>query len=343
LYAVRHNLFLQKPNMNMLTLSEAAEKLEISRAALDNWIKRLGIEKKKEGRIGLTPREVDQIRRQRKSSRSRSTAKTTKRKPSQPTPAEAPTITAEPAVADPASSEQIKQLEAERVELQSKMQQMEWQREQLQQQNSSWETRYADAQQRLDWLQAQLDTSSREKTELLKQSGQFQQLLMQKEHSLQQILEEKQQLQQRLALAESTLQQRRAELPPPESAVEVSKNAEKTPDATPAEDLEPEDEADSVAPNQRTSSGLAVPPPIEWTPERRQQMRETLAKLNDVEARIITLYYGIDGERQTLSQIAEHLGMALEEVRQLAGRGTLKVRSHHLQNLSEDFGFTPHL
>ncbi len=31
----------------MLTLSEAAEQLGISRAALDNWIKRLEIEKKK--------------------------------------------------------------------------------------------------------------------------------------------------------------------------------------------------------------------------------------------------------------------------------------------------------
>ena len=49
----------------MLTLSEAAEQLGISRAALDNWIKRLGIEKKKEGRIGLTAKEVEQIRKQR--------------------------------------------------------------------------------------------------------------------------------------------------------------------------------------------------------------------------------------------------------------------------------------
>jgi hypothetical protein len=46
----------------MLTLSEAAEQLGISRAARDNWIKRLGIEKKKEGRIGLTAKEVEQIR-----------------------------------------------------------------------------------------------------------------------------------------------------------------------------------------------------------------------------------------------------------------------------------------
>ena len=41
----------------MLTLSDAAEQLGISRAALDNWIKRLEIEKKKEGRIGLTAKE----------------------------------------------------------------------------------------------------------------------------------------------------------------------------------------------------------------------------------------------------------------------------------------------
>ena len=61
----------------MLTLSEAAEQLGISRAALDNWIKRLEIEKKKEGRIGLTAKEVEQIRKQRRSNSRRRDTNTT--------------------------------------------------------------------------------------------------------------------------------------------------------------------------------------------------------------------------------------------------------------------------
>ena len=61
----------------MLTLSEAAERLGISRAALDNWIKRLGIEKKKEGRIGLTAKEVEQIRKQRRTNSRRRYTNTT--------------------------------------------------------------------------------------------------------------------------------------------------------------------------------------------------------------------------------------------------------------------------
>ena len=42
----------------MLTLSEAAEQLGISRAALDNWIKRLEIEKKKKDVLGSLPRRL---------------------------------------------------------------------------------------------------------------------------------------------------------------------------------------------------------------------------------------------------------------------------------------------
>ena len=61
----------------MLTLSEAAEQLGISRAALDNWIKRLEIEKKKEGRIGLTAKEVEQIRKQRRTNSRRRDTNTT--------------------------------------------------------------------------------------------------------------------------------------------------------------------------------------------------------------------------------------------------------------------------
>ena len=44
------------------------------------------------------------------------------------------------------------------------------------------EARFVEIQRRADWLQEQLDSNSREKTELLRQAAQFQQLLLQKEH-----------------------------------------------------------------------------------------------------------------------------------------------------------------
>ena len=79
----------------------------------------------------------------------------------------------------------------------------------------SWEARFAETQRRADWLQEQLDSNSREKTELFKQAGQFQQLLLQKERSLQKILEEKQELQQQLQLLEEQAISETSELETP--------------------------------------------------------------------------------------------------------------------------------
>jgi len=71
-------------------------------------------------------------------------------------------------------------------------------------------------------LQEQLDSNSREKTELLKQADQFQQLLLQKEHSLQKMLEEKQELQQQLNLLEEQATSETSEVETPPVAEESS-------------------------------------------------------------------------------------------------------------------------
>ena len=169
----------------MLTLSEAAEQLGISRAALDNWIKRLEIEKKKEGRIGLTAKEVEQIRKQRCTNSRRRYTNTT--------------ATNSSSVVSAFVEQELKELKQIRERLQGLSEErLQWQEERLQYLER--EARFVEIQRRADWLQEQLDSNSREKTELLKQAAQFQQLLLQKENSLQRILEEKQELQQRLQL-----------------------------------------------------------------------------------------------------------------------------------------------
>ena len=171
----------------MLTLSEAAEQLGISRAALDNWIKRLGIEKKKEGRIGLTAKEVEQIRKQRRTNSRRRDTNTT--------------ATNSSSVVSAFVEQELKELKQIREQLQGLSEErLQWQEERLQYLER--EARFVEIQRRADWLQEQLDSNSREKTELFKQADQFQQLLLQKERSLQKILEEKQELQQQLHLLE---------------------------------------------------------------------------------------------------------------------------------------------
>ena len=182
----------------MLTLSEAAEQLEISRAALDNWIKRLGIEKKKDGRIGLTAKEVDQIRKQR--------SENSRRPESKPAPKSKGTL--ENSVSDSdlqelqQAREQLQQWEQERQQWREERRAFVEREESARLERSNWQSRFEDSQRRTDWLQGQLESSSREKSELIKQADQFQQLLLQKERSLQRILEEKQELQQQLQTIE---------------------------------------------------------------------------------------------------------------------------------------------
>ena len=379
----------------MLTLSEAAEQLGISRAALDNWIKRLEIEKKKEGRIGLTAKEVEQIRKQRRSNSRRRDTNTTRTNSSE--------------VASAFVEQELKELKQVREQLQGLSEErLQWQKERLQylereassrKELQSWEARFAETQRRADWLQEQLDSNSREKTELFKQADQFQQLLLQKERSLQKILEEKQELQQQLHLLEEQAisEISDSETPPvteriPSVEHEEELLSETAPsvsfsiDASAAEEGEPEsreelhdseeipessveledDEADlmlfdELEDDEEVSNEFSVEEesievdifeemaPVEaestletpaadsndeedgWDQEKKRQFSEFADLLDELEAQVARRYLGFGEDRQSLESIAFALSIPVSEVRQVAGRAVLKIRSYHLQ------------
>ena len=379
----------------MLTLSEAAEQLGISRAALDNWIKRLEIEKKKEGRIGLTAKEVEQIRKQRRSNSRRRDTNTTRTNSSE--------------VASAFIEQELKELKQVREQLQGLSEErLQWQKERLQylereassrKELQSWEARFAETQRRADWLQEQLDSNSREKTELFKQAGQFQQLLLQKERSLQKILEEKQELQQQLQLLEEQAISETSELETPpvvektpsveheeELLSETEPSVSFSIDASAAEEGEPEsreelhdseeipessveledDEADlmlfdELEDDEEVSNEFSVEEesievdifeemaPVEvesaqetpvvdsndeedgWDQEKKRQFSEFADLLDELEAQVARRYLGFGEDRQSLESIAFALSIPVSEVRQVAGRAVLKIRSYHLQ------------
>ena len=379
----------------MLTLSEAAEQLGISRAALDNWIKRLEIEKKKEGRIGLTAKEVEQIRKQRLSNSRRRDTNTTRTNSSE--------------VASAFIEQELKELKQVREQLQGLSEErLQWQKERLQylereassrKELQSWEARFAETQRRADWLQEQLDSNSREKTELFKQADQFQQLLLQKERSLQKILEEKQELQQQLQLLEEQAISETSELETPpvaertpsveheeELLSETAPSVSFSIDASAAEEGEPEsreelhdseeipessveledDEADlmlfdELEDDEEVSNEFSVEEesievdifeemaPVEvestletpaadsndeedgWDQEKKRQFSEFADLLDELEAQVARRYLGFGEDRQSLESIAFALSIPVSEVRQVAGRAVLKIRSYHLQ------------
>ena len=379
----------------MLTLSEAAEQLGISRAALDNWIKRLEIEKKKEGRIGLTAKEVEQIRKQRRSnSRRRDTN---------------PTRTNSSEVASAFIEQELKELKQVCEQLQGLSEErLHWQKERLQyleqeassrKELQSWEARFVEAQRHVDWLQEQLDSNSREKTELFKQADQFQQLLLQKERSLQKILEEKQELQQQLHMLEEQAISKTSELETPpvaertpsveheeEMLSETEPSISLFTDASAAEEGEPEsreelddseeipessveledDEADlmlfdELEDDEEVSNEFSVEEesievdifeemaPVEvesaqktlaadsndeedgWNQEKKRQFSEFADLLDELEAQVARRYLGFGEDRQSLEAIASSLSIPVSEVRRVAGRAVLKIRSYHLQ------------
>ena len=368
----------------MLTLSEAAEQLGISRAALDNWIKRLGIEKKKEGRIGLTAKEVEQIRKQRRTNSRRRDTNTT--------------ATNSSSVVSAFVEQELKELKQIREQLQGLSEErLQWQEERLQYLER--EARFVEIQRRADWLQEQLDSNSREKTELLKQAAQFQQLLLQKENSLQRILEEKQELQQRLQLlGEQALSETSEEEDPSiveeapsveyeeELLVETQFSASSSIDASAEEKEELEiqeelnnteevpehsveledDEADlmlfdELEDDEEVSNEFSLEEestevdifeemaPVETestleTPvagsddvedgldqEKKHQFSEFADLLDELEAQVVRCYLGFGEDRQSLEAIASSLSIPVSEVRRVAGRAVLKIRSYHLQ------------
>ena len=366
----------------MLTLSEAAERLGISRAALDNWIKRLGIEKKKEGRIGLTAKEVEQIRKQRRTNSRRRDTNTT--------------ATNSSSVVSAFVEQELKELKQIREQLQGLSEErLQWQEERLQYLER--EARFVEIQRRADWLQEQLDSNSREKTELLKQAAQFQQLLLQKENSLQRILEEKQELQQRLQLlGEQALSETSEEEDPSiveeapslgheeELLVETQFSAASSVDASAEEkeeleiqeelnnikevpehsveleddeadlldELEDDDEVSNEFSLEEESTEVDIfeeMAPVETestleTPvagsddvedgldqEKKHQFSEFADLLDELEAQVARCYLGFGGDRQSLEAIASSLSIPVSEVRRVAGRAVLKIRSYHLQ------------
>ena len=379
----------------MLTLSEAAEQLGISRAALDNWIKRLEIEKKKEGRIGLTAKEVEQIRKQRRSNSRRRDTNTTRTNSSE--------------VVSAFVEQELKELKQVREQLQGLSEErLQWHKERLQylerevssrKELQSWESRFAETQRRADWLQEQLDSNSREKTELFKQADQYQQLLSQKERSLQKILEEKQELQQQLHLLEEQAISETSELETPpvvertpsvgheeELLSETEPSISLSTDASAAEEGEPEsreelhdseeisessveledDEADlmlfdELEDDEEVSNEFSVEEesievdifeemaPVEvesaqkspaadsndeedgWNQEKKRQFSEFADLLDELEAQVARRYLGFGEDRQSLESIAFALNIPVSEVRQVAGRAVLKIRSYHLQ------------
>ena len=379
----------------MLTLSEAAEQLGISRAALDNWIKRLEIEKKKEGRIGLTAKEVEQIRKQRLSNSRRRDTNTTRTNSSE--------------VASAFVEQELKELKRVREQLQGLSEErLQWQKERLQylereassrKELQSWEARFTETQRRADWLQEQLDSNSREKTELLKQADQFQQLLLQKERSLQKILEEKQELQQQLHLLEEQAISETSEVETPpaaeepssvdheeellietefstsfsietsaaeeeelESQVELNDTEEVRENSVELEDDEAdlmlfdELEDDEEVSNEFSAEEESIEvdifeemAPIEaestletpaadsndeedgWDQEKKRQFSEFADLLDELEAQVARRYLGFGEDRQSLESIAFALNIPVSEVRQVAGRAVLKIRSYHLQ------------
>jgi hypothetical protein len=384
----------------MLTLSEAARKLGISRAALDNWIKRLEIEKKKEGQIGLTTKEVEQIRKHRRSnSRRRDTDMT---------------VTSSGRGAPAFVEQELKELKQVREQLQDLSEErLQWHKERSQHHDreeskrkelKNWEARLTETQRRADWLQEQLDSNSREKKELLKQADQFQQLLLEKERSLQKILEEKQKLQQRLHLlgeeefppatseeefptitAEASSAEKdllvESELPfdseSPSSAAttsslyeeEESKIQDGLNDIEEASEVSVEledDEADlmlfdeseddeeisnefpveeksikvdtfeepalsELASTEETPVGESDDAVNGWDRANQRQFSEFAGLFDEIEAQVARRYLGFGEERQSLETIAFALSIPVSEVRQIAGRAVLKIRSYHLQ------------
>ena len=305
--------------------------------------------------------------------------------------------------------QELKELKQVREQLQGLSEErLQWQKERLQylereassrKELQSWEARFTETQRRADWLQGQLDSNSREKTELFKQADQFQQLLLQKERSLQKILEEKQELQQQLHLLEEQAisETSDSETPPvteriPSVEHEEELLSETAPsvsfsiDASAAEEGEPEsreelhdseeipessveledDEADlmlfdELEDDEEVSNEFSVEEesievdifeemaPVEvesaletpaadsndeedgWDQEKKRQFSEFADLLDELEAQVARRYLGFGEDRQSLESIAFALNIPVSEVRQVAGRAVLKIRSYHLQ------------
>ena len=68
-----------------------------------------------------------------------------------------------------------------------------------------------------------------------------------------------------------------------------------------------------------------------WDQEKKRQFSEFADLLDELEAQVARRYLGFGEDRQSLESIAFALSIPVSEVRQVAGRAVLKIRSYHLQ------------
>jgi hypothetical protein len=68
-----------------------------------------------------------------------------------------------------------------------------------------------------------------------------------------------------------------------------------------------------------------------WNQEKKRQFSEFVDLLDELEAQVARRYLGFGEDRQSLESIAFALSIPVSEVRQVAGRAVLKIRSYHLQ------------
>ena len=68
-----------------------------------------------------------------------------------------------------------------------------------------------------------------------------------------------------------------------------------------------------------------------WDQEKKRQFSEFADLLDELEAQVARRYLGFGEDRQSLESIAFALNIPVSEVRQVAGRAVLKIRSYHLQ------------
>ena len=65
--------------------------------------------------------------------------------------------------------------------------------------------------------------------------------------------------------------------------------------------------------------------------EKKHQFSEFADLLDELEAQVARCYLGFGEDRQSLEAIASSLSIPVSEVRRVAGRAVLKIRSYHLQ------------
>lgn len=83
--------------------------------------------------------------------------------------------------------------------------------------------------------------------------------------------------------------------------------------------------------------GGAAPDDSTLEQARVGAVEESLARLNEREARVLRLYYGFDGDPLTLEEIGTRLGITRERVRQIREKALLRLRISRAGRTLSDF------